>query len=64
MHCRDRISSADLRHCVTEVPLSFWRDVEGSKLTAHDAMYLILDLVRIAMTSRHATEFAIPMPAF
>lgn len=58
-----RMSSADLRRCVTEIPLSFWRDVEGSKLTARDAMHLLPDLVRIAMTSRPAAEFSIPMPA-
>ena len=43
-----RIPSQLLRSSVAEVPLSFWRDVAGSKLGLRDSFRQVYDLARIA----------------
>lgn len=44
-----RIPSQLLRSSVAEVPLSFWRDVAGSKLGLRDSFRQLYDLARIAL---------------
>lgn len=43
-----RIPKTQLTTSVTEVPLAFWRDVDGSKLGLRDSFRQLYDLARIA----------------
>lgn len=44
-----RIGKDDMLRSVHEVPLSYWRDVRGTKLGFLDSMRLLPDLMRIAV---------------